>query len=230
MRNTLVVNILSLAIAMPLEISLAILIYELRFKKFKRIVQTISYLPFFISWAIVGGIAFQLLSLGGVLNDFLLWLGVIDSPIMFLGLPGAGWPILIISRIWKNLGWSTIVYLGALGGVDPALYEAAYVDGAGRWQRIKHVTIPGIVPTITVMLILSAGALIGGAFDQVIVFQNAINMVRVDTIDTMVYRTGLQQGALSYATAVGIFNTVCSLILLLSVNAMIRRINGRSIF
>jgi putative aldouronate transport system permease protein len=230
MRNTLAVNVASLALSMPLEIALAVVIYELRFRAFKRIVQTISYLPYFISWIIAGGIFFQFFSLHGVINNLLLFLGIVKEPVMFLGMPQAAWPILIFTRIWKNLGWSTIVYLGAMGAIDPSLYEAAYVDGAGRWKRIRHITLPGLAPTVSVLLILAAGGLINGSFDQVYVFQNPANLDFCDTIDTMVYRTGLQQANFSYATAVGIFNNLCSLILLFIVNRLVKRINGRSLF
>jgi putative aldouronate transport system permease protein len=230
MRNTLAVNIASLALSMPLEISLAIVIYELRFHAYKRVIQTISYLPYFISWVIVGGIFFQFFSMHGVINNLLIFLGLAKEPIMFLGMPQAAWPILIFTRIWKNLGWSTIVYLGAMGAIDPSLYEAAYVDGAGRWKRIRHITLPGLAPTISVLLILAAGSLINGSFDQVYVFQNPANLDFCDTIDTMVYRMGLQQANFSYATAVGIFNNFCSLILLFMVNQVVKKINGRSIF
>jgi len=229
-RNTICVNILTLIISMPLEISLAIVIYELRFKVYKRIIQTISYLPYFISWVIVGGIFFQFLSMEGVVNNVLISLGITKEPIMFLGMPSMAWPILIFTRIWKNLGWSTIIYLGAMGSIDPNLYEAAYVDGATRMKRIWHVTLPGLAPTISVLLILAAGGLISGSFEQVYVFQNPANMEFADTIDTMVYRMGLQQANFSYATAVGIFNTFCSLVLIVFVNTIIKRINGRSLF
>ena len=228
-RNTLTVNIASLAISMPLEITMAIVIYELRFKVFKRVIQTVSYLPYFISWVIVGGIFFQFFSLRGIINNILVSGGLTQEPIMFLGLPSMAWPILIFTRIWKNLGWSTIVYLGAMGAIDPSIYEAAYVDGAGRWQRILHVTLPALAPTISVLLILSAGGLINGSFEQVYVFQNSANLDYCDTIDTMVYRMGLLQGNFSYATAVGMFNNFCSLTLLLIVNAVVKRINGRSL-
>jgi putative aldouronate transport system permease protein len=230
MRNTLVVNIVSLALSMPLEISLAILLYELRFRTFKKVIQTISYLPYFISWVIVGGIFFQFFSLHGVINNLLVSLGIFSEPVMFLGLPHAAWPILIFTRIWKNLGWSTIVYLGAMGSIDPSLYEAAYVDGAGRWKRIVHITLPCLAPTVSVLLILAAGSLINGSFDQVFVFQNPANLDFADTIDTMVYRQGLQQSNFSYATAVGMFNNFCSLILLFIVNKVVKHINGRSLF
>jgi len=228
-RNTLVVNISSLAISMPLQVALAVVIYELRFKVFKRVVQTISYLPYFISWVIIGGIFFQFLSLNGLVNDLLVSTGIAKEPILFLGMPSMSWPILISTRIWKDLGWSTIVYLGAMGSIDPGLYEAAYVDGAGRWKRIWHVTLPALIPTISVMLILAAGSLINGAFDQVYVFQNTANMATCDTIDTMVYRTGLFQGNFSYATAVGMFNSFCSLVLIVIANTVVKRINGRSL-
>ncbi|MDR1599307.1 MAG: ABC transporter permease subunit [Oscillospiraceae bacterium] len=228
-RNTLVVNIASLAVSMPCEITLAVILYELRFKRYKRVVQTISYLPYFISWVIVGGVFFQFFSIQGVVNNLLMATGLIDTPIMFLGLPSTAWPMLIFSRLWKNLGWSTIVYLGAMGSIDPSLYEAAYVDGAKRWARIWHITLPGLVPTISVMLILAAGGLINGAFDQVYVFQNPANLDYCDTIDTMVYRMGLQNANFSYATAIGMFNNFVSIILMVLVNGLVKRINGRSL-
>jgi len=229
MRNTLVVNITSLALAMPMEIALAIVIYELRFRKFKKVVQTISYLPYFISWVIIGGIFFQFLSMNGLVNNLLVSAGMVKDPVLFLGMPSASWPILISTRIWKDIGYSTIIYLGAMGSIDPGLYEAAYVDGAGRWKRIWHVTLPALIPTISVLLILAAGSLINGAFDQVWVFQNTANMETCDTIDTMVFRTGLLNGNFSYATAVGIFNSFCSLVLLTIANTIVRRLNGRSL-
>ena len=228
-RNTISVNLISLAVSTVLEITLAILIHELRFKTFKRIVQTASYLPYFISWVIVGGIFFQFFSMHGIVNNVLIHLGLIENPIMFLGLPSAAWPILVFTRIWKNLGWSTIVYLGAMGAIDPSLYEAAYVDGAGRCKRIWNVTLPGLAPTISVLLILSAGGLINGAFDQVFVFQNSANIDYCDTIDTLIYRTGLMQGSFSYGTAVGMFNNFISITLMLIVNTVVKRINGRSL-
>jgi len=228
-RNTLVVNVSSLALSMPLEISLAIVIYELRFRTFKKVVQTVSYLPYFISWVIIGGIFFQFLSMNGIVNNLLVSAGLVKEPVLFLGLPSASYPILIGTRIWKNLGYNTIIYLGAMGSIDPGLYEAAYVDGAGRWKRIWHVTLPALIPTISVLLILAAGSLINGSFDQVWVFQNTANMETCDTIDTMVYRTGLFQAKFSYATAVGIFNSFCSLTLLTITNTVVRRLNGRSL-
>ena len=228
-RNTLVVNIASLGVSLPSEIALAVVIYELRFKRYKRVVQTISYLPYFISWVIVGGVFFQFFSMQGVVNNLLMALKIIDTPIMFLGLPSMAWPMLVFSRLWKNLGWSTIVYLGAMGAIDPSLYEAAFVDGAKRWARIWHITLPGLAPTISVMLILAAGGLINGAFDQVYVFQNPANLDFCDTIDTMVYRMGLQNANFSYATAIGMFNNFVSIVLMLLVNTVVKRINGRSL-
>jgi len=229
MRNTLVVNVSSLAISTTLQITLAILIHELRFKTYKKIVQTVSYLPHFISWVIVGGIFYQFFAVQGVVNNLLLSLGVYSEPIMFLGSPTAAWPILIFTRVWKELGWSTIVYLGAMGSIDPSLYEAAYVDGAGRWKRIRHVTLPGLAPTISVLLILAAGGLINGSFEQVYVFQNSANIDYADTIDTLVYRTGLMQANFSYGTAVGIFNNFVGFTLMLVVNTFVKRLNGRSL-
>ena len=139
------------------------------------------------------------------------------------------WPILIFTGIWKGLGYNTIIYLGAMGAIDPGLYEAAYVDGAGRWKRIWHITLPALIPTISVLLILAAGGLINGSFEQVWVFQNSANLDKCDTIDTMVFRSGLLKGDYSYATAVGMFNSVVSLTLLASVNTIVKRLNGRSI-
>jgi putative aldouronate transport system permease protein len=229
MRNTLVFNIVTISLDVPLQITLAIIIYELRFKVFKRITQTISYLPYFVSWAIVAGLFFQVFSYEGFLNSILQALGITDKPILFLADAGLAIPILVTTRIWKGLGFNTIIYLGAMGGIDPNLYEAAYVDGAARLKRIWHITLPGLAPTISVILIMSAGALINGSFEQVYLFQNPINFEWADTVDTLVYRYGLGQGQFSFATAVGMFNTVCSLALLTIVNTVVKRINGRSL-
>lgn len=230
MRNTLTFNIVSIALEVPLQITLAIVIYELRFNTFKRITQTISYLPYFVSWAIVAGLFFQVFSYEGFINSALLALGIREEPILFLAEPNLAIPILVVTRIWKGLGFNTIVYLGAMGAIDPTLYEAAYVDGAARFKRIWHITLPGLAPTISVILIMTAGSLINGSFEQVYLFQNPINREWADTVDTLVYRYGLGQGQFSFATAVGMFNTVCSLTLLTIVNTVIKRINGRSLF
>ncbi|GIQ61529.1 hypothetical protein PACILC2_00970 [Paenibacillus cisolokensis] len=173
---------------------------------------------------------FQFLSLEGWLNTWLIRLGLYDNPYFFLGEPKLIWPILTLANLWKELGWSSIVFLAAIASVDPSLYDAAYVDGASRWQRIRYVTIPGMMPTISIILILSAGSLLNTGFEQYYLMGSPATWEYSDVIDTYVVRYGLSMGQFSFATAVGLFKTAVSLTILWIVNTVLRRTNGYSLW
>lgn len=211
--NTLVIAGLKLTIGFFVPIVFALLLNEVRLMWFKKTVQTFVYLPHFMSWVILGGILTNILSInGGIVNNLLGWFGI--DPIMFLGSNAWFRPVLIVSDIWKEFGFSMIVYLAALAGINPALYEAAVIDGANRWKQTLYVTLPGIVPIMALVATLSLGGILNAGFDQVFNLYNPIVYETGDIIDTYVYRMGLQQTQYSFATAVGLSKSLVSLILM----------------
>jgi putative aldouronate transport system permease protein len=228
--NTLGISLLKLAIAFPLPIVFALMINEVRQKHVKRWVQTISYLPHFLSWVVLGGIMINWLADVGLVNQFLLGVGVIKDPIVFLAEPGYFWGLSVISEVWKELGWSAIIYLAAMAGIDPEMYEAARIDGAGRFARIWHITLPCIAGTVAILFILAVSGLMNSNFDQIFVLKNPLNADASDVIDIFVYRMGLQSGRFSYATAIGLFKSLIALGLLFAANSFVKKINGNSLF
>lgn len=228
--NTLGISLLKLAIGFPLPIIFALLLNEIRNLKFKKFAQTISYLPHFLSWVVLGGILTTWLSKGGVMNDFLVAIKVIKEPISFLGQPKYFWGIALISDSWKELGWSAIIYLAAITGVDQQMYEAATVDGATKLHKIRYITIPSITGTIAIMLILQVSSLLNSNFDQVLILKNQINISRSQVVDTYVYQVGMTLGKYSYATAVGLFKSVIAVMLLLISNKTCKKLLGRSLY
>lgn len=228
--NTLGISLLKLFIAFPLPIIFALLLNEIRGTKFKKFTQTVSYLPHFLSWVVLGGIMITWLSKDGIINDVLIGLHVIKEPISFLGEPKYFWGIALLSDIWKELGWSAIIYLAAIAGVDQQMYEAAMIDGANKFQRIVAITLPCITGTIAIMLILQVANMLNSNFDQILVLKNQINISRSQVIDTYVYQMGMTMGKYSYATAVGLFKSVIALILLLIANKTSKKFLGRSLY
>mgnify|MGYP000262399582 CR=1 FL=1 len=227
-RNTLMLNLLGL-LMFPIPIILAIMLNELRVQWFKRVSQTLLYLPHFISWVIVGGMAIQLLSTNtGSINEFIKGLGgqpipFLESEIMWIiTYTGAG--------VWHFAGWGTILYLAALTGINKELYEAADVDGASRWKKIWHITLPGIKPTIIVLLILQIGHMADISFEQPYSFQNGYVMDVAQVISTYVYTVGIQSAQFAVATAVGLFQSVIGLILLVTAELISRKVNNQGIF
>ena len=220
--NTVIISLQKLVVHTVACILLAVLLSEIQNLRFKRLVQTITYLPHFLSWVIVYGILYALLSeSSGLINAMLRGAGRDSIPILtnekiFRGL-------LIFSDVWKDMGWGAIIYLAAIAGIDPSLYESAEIDGAGRLRRIWHITLAGIRPTIVIMLILRMGSVMDAGFDQIYNLYNIQVYSVADIIDTWVYRTGLEQMNFSLATAVGLFKSIISLILLVSVNTMARK-------
>jgi len=230
MKNTLGISLLKLAFGFTLPIVFALLLNEITGIRFKKIVQTISYLPHFLSWVVLGGIMINWLSDTGFFNELFMGLGLIDQPISFLARPQYFWAISVISEVWKELGWGAIIYLAAIAGIDQSLYEAAAIDGAGRMQRLIKITLPSITGTIAILFILSVGNILGSNFDQILVLRNQLNSSASSVIDIFVYQTGIIRGNYSYASAIGLFRSVFSLLLLLIANKVTSRLEGSSLF
>lgn len=229
-KNTLGMSLLKLLVGFPLPILFALFLNEIRSLRFKRVVQTISYLPHFLSWVILGGILITWLSDVGIVNDILMGLGFINEPIFYLSEPKYFWGIVITSDIWKELGWSAIIYIAAIAGVSPDLYEAATIDGAGRFQKMRYVTLPGISGTISILFILAVSGILNSNFDQILILKNQVNESAAQVVDTYVYQIGLSQGRFSYAAAVGLVKSIIALILLLLANSATKRMNQSSLF
>lgn len=227
--NTLAISLLKFIFGFPAPIIFALLLNEVRNKKFMKTVQTISYLPHFLSWVVVSGLLVTLLSTdNGLINIIREAMG--KESIMFLGDPKYFRQVLVISDIWKGIGWGSIVYLAAISGVDQEMYEAAYIDGANRWRRIWHITLPSISHIVVIMLIFSVGGLLNAGFEQIfLLYSPAVYSVE-DIIDTFVYREGLQSNNYSYATAVGLFKSLVSMFLLLLTNFIAKRLDQEGIW
>lgn len=228
-RNTIEINLLRLLFAFPAPIILALLLNELRSRTFKRSIQTIVYLPYFISWVIIAGIMQTFLSTnGGVINNIIEIFG--GRPISFLTEPSLFRAILVISGIWKDAGYSAIIYLAAISSISMEMYEAAIIDGANRLKQTIYITLPCIIPTISIMLILSIGSMLHGGFDQVYNLYNPMVYEVGDVIDTFIFRTGINQARFSLATAAGLFLSITNFALLFMANKIIKRINGSGIY
>jgi putative aldouronate transport system permease protein len=221
-ENTLTVNALGLLIAFPVPIILALVVNQLQSPRFKKFTQTVLYAPSFISVVVVVGMIFLLFSpRSGIVNNAIELFG--GEPVFFMGSPEWFRPLYIGSDIWQNAGFSMIVYLAALTAIDPALHEAARVDGANKWQRIRHIDIPGIMPVITILFILAIGNLFNLGFEKVLLMQTDLNLPMSEVIQTYVYKIGLQQAQFSYSAAIGLFNSLINLVLLLTFNWVAKR-------
>ncbi len=230
-KNTLLTSVLKISTGFVAAIMLAVMLNEVRCVPFKRIVQTISYLPYFVSWVVAVSIVYMVLSpADGIVNVILKELGLIKEPIAFLGEPKYFYGTVAVSNIWKNVGWNAIIYLAAMTGIDPELYEAAAIDGAGRIRRIVSVTLPSIMPTIKILLVLNIGNLMNAGFEQVYLLSNPSNIEASRTIDVYVYTYALRSGRLSYGTAIGIFNSTVALFLITISNFISKKIDGYGIF
>lgn len=236
LRNTIVLSLLKVIFAFPAPIILAILLNEAKNLFFKRFVQTVSYLPHFISWVVVVGVSFAFLSADvGLVNKALLQLGLISKPIDFLTNPDYFWGLAVGSAVWKEMGWWAIIFLAAIAGIDPSLYEAAQIDGAGRLARIRHVTLPGMKGTIVVVLILTIGNILGGGlvgsnFEQAYLFGNSINNPTSEIIQTYAFKVGLKEGRFAYGAAIDLMQSVVSVTLIFLSNYIAKRRSGSSLF
>lgn len=229
LRNTLVLNLLDLILGFPAPIIFALILNELVFKKFKRVVQTIAYMPHFLSWVIIYGLALQLFAPStGLLNMLIMKLGFDAVP--FLNSPSHWIGTYIGLGVWQSFGWNSIIYLAAIAGINSELYEAASVDGASRWRKMWHITLPGIRPTIVVILIMNMGNILGSGFDRPFALQNNLVMNVAEVISTFVYKNGIKGLQFSLTTAVGFFQSVICLIFLLLSNWISRKLGERGIW
>jgi len=228
-ENTLYISVLKFVFGFPAPILLALMINEVGHSAFKRFVQSVSYLPHFFSWIVVAYILQAFLNMdSGLVNEIVSMTG--RDPIFFLGSTEWFRPIIVGSGLWKETGWNAILYLAAITTIDPQLYEAAKVEGAGKLAQIRHITIPGILPTVSIILILSIPSLITVGIDQIYPLMNPANMAVSDVLDTYVLRSGLQQGYFGMATAIGLLSSVIGLALVLATNQLSRKLNGEGLW
>ncbi|SDC76925.1 putative aldouronate transport system permease protein [Paenibacillus sp. UNCCL117] len=228
LKNTLMISFLSLVVYFPFTILLSIMLNELRLKIFKRISQTVVYLPHFLSWVVIYGITISFFGPSGVINHYLeQWF---NTNALFLVSNDWFRPLIVFQAIWKDAGWGTIIFLAALAGINPELYEAAKVDGANRFHNIWHITLPGIKSTIIILLLLRLGSSLDSNFMQIFLMTNSLNLDVSNVFDLFVYQTGLQQFNYSFAITVGMFKSVVSLILVLGANYLAKLMGEDGIF
>jgi putative aldouronate transport system permease protein len=224
LRNTVVISFLKLIFGFPAPIIFAILLNEIRAGKYKKIIQTVSYLPHFVSWVILGGVFMQFLSPStGPVNIILQNAGI--KPVYFLANERWFRPVLVVTSIWKGVGWGSIIYLASISGIDPELYEAAEIDGAGRLRKAVSITLPSLVPVITVMMIFSVGGIIQDDFDQIFNLYNPAVYSVGDVLSTYTYRVGLVEMKYSFSAAVGLFTNIIAFVLILITNSIAKRVN-----
>lgn len=229
-RNTFCMGVLNLVATTFMAVLFAILLNEIRSTKAKKTVQTISYLPHFLSWIIVTGILHDALSSSGIVNELLMKFGVIDMSIDFFAHKGYFWPIVAFANVWKETGWNAIIYLAAITSIDPCLYEAASIDGAGRWAKIKYITLPGIKPTFMILLLMNVGNVLNAGFEVQYLLGNGLIKSVSDTIDIYVLTWGISQNDFSLGTAAGIFKSVVSIAIILVANAVAKRMGEERLF
>lgn len=228
-KNTLGISLYSLVVGFPVPLILALMINEVGSRPFKRFVQTVTYAPHFLSTVVMVGLILIFLDpQNGMVNLLIRFFG--GQPISFMTEPEWFKTIYVFSGVWQNMGWSSIIYLAALAGIDPTLHEAARVDGASRLQRIWHINLPGIMPTVVILLIMNVGHLMGVGFEKIYLMQNDLNKESSDVISTYVYTSGIVGAQYSFSAAVGLFNSVVNFILLVSVNYIARRLNETSLW
>jgi len=224
MRNTISISVLKLVFGFPAPIVLALMINAISETHigFKKVVQTVSYLPHFVSWVVVATLLQKILSPNsGIVSDIMISMG--KEPIFFMGKTEFFYPMIIISDIWKGIGWGSIIYLAAITNIDPTLYEAAVIDGAGSWNKLFKITIPCLVPTIGILLILSLSGILNAGFDQIYLLQTPATLSVSEVLDTYVLKRGINQGQFAYATAIGLFKSLISLFLIVGVNNICKK-------
>lgn len=227
--NTFSISVYQLAVGFPIPLILALLINEIGNKTFKRFLQTVTYAPHFLSTVVMVGLIFIFLSpQNGIINHLITFFG--GTPISFM--TEAGWfkSVYVWSGVWQGMGWSSIIYLAALAGIDPSLHEAARVDGASRLRRIWHINLPGIMPTVVILLILNVGQVMSIGFEKIYLMQNDLNLESSDVISTYVYTQGILGAQYSFAAAVGLFNSIINVILLVTVNQIAKKVNETSLW
>lgn len=235
MRNTLVISVLKLVFGFPAPIILAVLLNEVANIRNRRFFQTITYMPHFISWVVVAGMLTTLLSMdGGTVNSVMMSLGIIDEPINFLSNPNYFWTILVSANVWKSTGFNAIIFMAAISGISPDLYEAAALDGASRFRQIFAITLPCIMTQIVIVLILNVSNILNAGFDDILLLtnngENRILMSVADVVDTYVYRVGIKAQRFSFATAAGVFKSAVNILMLLAANGISRKLGDVSLW
>ena len=233
MRNTLTISSLTIILTFLMSVLFALLLNEIIHMKFKRVIQTISYLPHFFSWVVMGGFVYRIFSIDlnvGAINSMLVKLGIVDQPILFMASRDLFLPIFLLTLLWKEIGWGSIIYLSAIAGIDVAQYESATIDGATRFQKIRYITLPSMVPTMTIVLILSIGGIMNVSFEAVYNLQNPLVYERSDVLSTLIFRKGLLESHYDYSTAVGFFQNAIGFLLVLITNKITKKMNEYSLF
>ena len=229
LANTLIISTMKLIFVFPVPIVMALMLNEVRSGRFRKFVQSAVYLPHFLSWVVIAGVFIAILAPSdGAVNDLLRLVGL--QPVSFMTDAGAIRWVLVVSEIWRSAGWDSLLYMAAIFAIDQQLYDAAEMDGATRWQKIRFVTLPGIVPTIVTLFILNMGMFLNAGFDQVFNLMNDINRSQIDIIDTYVYRIGLTAGQYSLATAAGLFKAVIGMALILIAHLVSKRLTGKGVW
>lgn len=228
--NTLGINLIGQLVTIPLTIIFALFINEITHEKMKNLVKTVTYMPYFISWVVFGSIVINLLASDGAINQLLLKFGILKNPVVFMAKPDYFWTISIISSLIKEIGWGTILYTAAIAGVDQEMYEAAEIDGAGRYRKMWSITLPCIKGTIVIMVIFAVAGIMNNNFDQIFVLQNSFNLERSEVIDTYIYKVGLQQLQFGMASAINIFKSAIALVLLFIANFVSGKLTGSGLF
>lgn len=230
LRNTFAIHGIGYLFS-PLPALFAIFLNEMHWPRVRRTIQTLTTLPYFISWVVMYSLAFAMFAVdGGFVNNVLLSSGIISQPTDFLGSKNHVWIVQNLYQIWKGLGWNAIIYLAAISGINPELYEAAMVEGEGRMRRIWHITVPHLIPTYFVLLIIGIGNFLNTGMEQYLIFSNAMNKPFIEVLDLYVYNLGIGSGLISYATSVGIMKSIVALILLSAANALSKKVRGESVF
>ena len=231
LKNTLGINLLNNLISIPVTLFFALMLNEVMNEKFKSLIQTVTYMPHFLSWVVFGGLFMTLLSTdNGFVNSIMMNIGLIKDPIGFMAEPKYFWGITVISSLLKELGWGAILYIAAIAGISQDLYEAAMIDGAGRFNRMWYITIPCIKPTLMIMIIFAVSGMLNNNFTQIYVFQNSLNISASQVIDTYIYEYGLRQMQFGVATAVNLVKSVIAMILLLGANKISNKLTGSGLF
>ncbi len=228
--NTVVMNVSSLLLGLAVALAFAVFLKEVRWSPVRRFVQSASFFPYFMSWVILYAVLYALFSNSGALNSTLQALGIIEKPINVLGNPDASWGLIICVNIWATLGFDSVMFIAAIAGIPEEQYEAARIDGASRMQEILYVTLPNLIPTFMVLLIMGSGNIFNSYLDQFFIFTNSLNMSTMEVFDYYIYRYGLRLGNYSYATAVGIVKTFVSFLLIIGVNWLSKKTTERAIF
>lgn len=230
MRNTLILNVLGTLICFPAPIVLAVFINEMKMGRFKKVSQTVSYLPYFLSWVIFAGLILEMLRPSGIFSDILVKLGFSVKPVNFMAHGSWFYIIFVAAGLIKGLGYGAVIYVAALAGVDEEIYEAARVDGCCRLQKIWYIALPSIKGTIAIMLILQIASILNTGIEQILMFQNAVNLHFSETLDTYVYKVGIAQGRMSYSAAVGFLKSIVSVVLLVTANTMSKKLTDKGLF